>query len=194
MRLDHPEVRRARRRELWAELVAAGIVITAMLVGASALRGCGTAIAQVDDDAAVMLARTCVSERGWAVDSHDCAAIAEVVRGRIERTGESWVEALGELSPRLHGDAPITRPWLRGLIDERRPDGWRLARWDSHRDAWLATLEEARELIAQERRVCSSPPVSWGSSDDVRRRARRGARWHEVDCGPTLNRFGWWSR
>lgn len=191
MRLDHPEVRRAAWRGSVAEAVASALVVI-VLVGPAAWYG--TARADGDEDAAIMLARTCVSERGWAVETPDCAAIAEVVRGRIERTGESWAEALGELSPRLHGDAPIARPWLRGLTDERRPDGWRGARWEAHRGAWLRTLDEARELIVEERRVCSSAPVSWGSADDVRRRAVRGARWHEVDCGSTLNRFGWWSR
>jgi len=193
-RLDHPDV----ERRTWRDAVAESVVACALVacVGLVPVLRLASADADAADDetAAVMLARTCVSERGWAVESDDCAAIAEVVRGRMERTGESWVEALGELSTRLLGDAPIGRPWLRGLVDERRPDGWRLARWESHRDAWLRTLEEARALIAEERRVCSSAPVSWGSADDVRRRAGRGARWHEVECGETLNRFGWWSR
>lgn len=191
MLADHPIVSRAASRSALAECIASAFIV-AVIVGPAAWYG--TARADRDDDAAIMLARTCVSERGWAVETHDCAAIAEVVRGRMDRTGESWVESLGELSPRLHGDAPITRPWLRGLVDERRPEGWRLARWETHRDAWLATLEEARELLADERRVCTEPPTSWGSADDVRRRAVHGARWAEIDCGDTRNRFGRWVR
>lgn len=55
-RVDLPEVRRAQRRELVSELVAAGIVIAGMLVAASALRGCGVALAQVGEDTEVTIA------------------------------------------------------------------------------------------------------------------------------------------
>ena len=191
-RLDHPDV----ERRTWRDAVAESVVACALVacVGLVPLLWQPSASADADETAAVMLARTCVSERGWAVESDDCAAIAEVVRLRMRRTGESWIQALGELSPRLHGDAPIGRPWLRGLVDEDPPRGWREARWDRYRDAWLATLAEARELVESERAVCEEPPTSWGSADDVRRRAARGARWVEVDCGSTRNRFGRWVR
>lgn len=156
-----------------------------------------TAVGQRRPDPALLLARSCVSERGWRVETDDCAAIAEVVRARSERTGEPFVEAIGELAPHLHGEDPLPRRrWLQHLdVDGARPRHWpRSASWERHAPAWQATLDEARALLAGERpSPCERTPSAWGSADDVRRRAALGRRrWVEIDCGDTRNRFGEW--
>lgn len=171
---------------------------------------------RVPADAGLLLARSCVSERSWALETADCRAIAEVVRVRMLRTGETFVEAIGELAPRLHGEEPmVRRPWLQFLErDGRRPTGWPRARWErpgscgedrtgrcrvARREDWEATLREADLLVAlielrpERPIVCSEPPSAWGSVQDVRLRAvALGRRWHSVDCGETRNLFGWW--
>lgn len=163
--------------------------------------GEGQARHRVPDDPGLLLARSCVSERSWAIETADCRAIAEVVRVRMLRTGETFVEAIGELAPRLHGDEPLARrPWLQFLErDERRPTHWRGASWARRREDWAFTLREADLLVelvrvAPERPiVCDEPPTAWGSRDDVARRAALlGRRWRSVDCGDTRNLFGSW--
>jgi len=145
----------------------------------------------------LMLARSCVSERGWRTETDDCAGIASVVRRRMARTGETWRRALRALAPRLHGTAPLgRRAWLRGLDEDgEQPEHWpRGPSWATHRDAWIATLEEARGLIDEPATRCAEEPSAWGSVDDVRRRESVAVRWVDVDCGVTLNRFGYWLR
>ena len=100
-RLDHPEVRRAQRRELWAELVAAGIVFAAMLVMASAMQSCaGHASAQLDEDDALILARLTVHEAGWDSPA-DAVLIHQVLLGIVERDGVSYARAAELAAPRL---------------------------------------------------------------------------------------------
>jgi hypothetical protein len=153
--------------------------------------------------AAVMLARTCVSERGFAVETDDCGMIYAVARGRADRGGVSIVAALRALSPRLHGDSPIPRPWLRELdADGDQPASWpRAARWSAHREAWLLTLAEATAYLDGSRSSpCVEVPMAWGSRADVARRARlardegRRVRFLTVDCGATRNVAGSWVR
>jgi hypothetical protein len=148
-----------------------------------------------EPDAALLLARTCVSERSWRTDTSDCAAIYEVALARSTSRGTTLARALRDLSPRLHGTGPIPRPWLRDL----QPDGdrhrhWpRGASWARRRPEWLATYQEALDLVAGSTgRLCASPPVSWGSSADLARGRARGRVWDGVDCGRTLNHFGRW--
>jgi hypothetical protein len=145
-------------------------------------------------DEALMLARTCVSERGWRVDTNDCAAIYEVALNRATSRGIPLARAMRELSPRLHGAGPMARLWLRGLeANGRRPWAWPAASWARHRPMWLATYDEALELVAGAREpVCERPPVSWGAPWIVDARERRGGRWEAVACGETLNSYGRW--
>lgn len=147
------------------------------------------------DDPAVLLARSCVSERGWAHETTDCAAIAQVVRVRMERRGETFVEAIRALAPRLHGAEWIsTRPWLQDLDEDgHRPRWWRGAPWElrpgcdgrdrtgrcrvARRDDWLLTLEHARAILADEVPApCVGVPLVWGARRDIRLRLARRAR------------------
>ena len=145
-----------------------------------------------------MLARTCVSERGWAVESDDCAAIYAVALRRVDARGSTLVAALRALSPTLHGDGELRRPWLRHLErDGRRPRGWRAASWERHRPLWLATLAEADALVSGARtHRCAELPSAWGSRTDVRLALARdpSLRWVDVDCGSTRNRVGRYER
>lgn len=173
--------------------------LTAALAAVIAVLAAGAlpAVAQ-RDDAALLLARTCVSERGFDTAGDDCAAIHAVAVRRAELRGTTLARALVELSPRLHGSEPIPRPWVRHLMpDGRRPREWRRASWARHREAWLATLAEARALVAGERpSPCVESPSSWGSRSDVaiHLRADPSLRWVDVDCGNTRNRTGRYER
>ena len=186
-----------------------------ILAGAYALTCVMCAASQAEPDPALLLARTCVSERGWALSTTDCRAIGEIVEGRAARLeratsrAAAWRVAIRSLSPSLHGEVPIRRPWLRALdASGARPAGWPGGRWScpsgaecpvERRADWLATLDEARAIYAGTApRVCAEPPLAWGSDSDLRRRLplarRRGLTWHEVDCGESRNHFGRWER
>lgn len=183
---------------------AAGpLVLTGIAVGAAVLVGLWNALGctptlYAQDDAGLLLARTCVSERSWAVDTDDCSAIYAVALRRVESRGGTLSSALRALSPNLHGDGPIRRPWLRGLHrDARRPEGWHGASWERHRPLWLETLEQADALIRGDSlHRCAELPTSWGSRADVRAALARDPtlRWVDVDCGHTLNRVGRYER
>jgi len=172
----------------------------------AALAACGLAARAVgqtappDDPAVLLLARTCVSERGWRTETDDCAAIGAVARYQAGARGVTLAAALRALSPRLHG-APcrVSRGWLCGLDHSgERPAGLR-APWErpraggrpSRRDAWLATLNAARGIVAGTvPSPCAGEPHAWGSELDLRRRRLAGYGWRAVDCGATVNRFG----
>lgn len=159
--------------------------------------------AQVD----VMLARTCVSERGWRADTDDCAAIYEVAADRVARgVSESIEGALRALSRRLHGTpCSVSRSWLCDLDEDgHRPRGMRVP-WErslghglgSRQAIWFFTLGEATLLVGglslptrEPGPVCAEPPRAWGSDEDLRRRRLAGYRWVEIDCGNTINHFG----
>jgi hypothetical protein len=188
----------ARRSFVWAKdhvearlVDAAWATVLALLLGALL---CVTTPAAAQD--ALMLARTCVSERSWATETTDCRAIAEVVRSRMDRTGHSFAASLRALAPRLHGGTITHRRWLLELDETlRRPPSLGRARWSGMRqDAWEATLEAARAILAGTiPSPCSSRPMAWGSPEDIRRRERLSGRtWVPVDCGNTVNRFGRW--
>lgn len=161
-----------------------------------------------EDDPALLLARTCVSERGWRLETDDCAAIYEVALVRSRRHHETLAGALRALSPRLHGTG-VSRSWLTDLdVDAHLPRGWRGARWTARggcalterrgrcvarREDWVATLEQARALVTGTvPRVCASPPTAWGSTSDLRAGRARGGVWAEISCGETRNHFGVW--
>lgn len=170
------------------------IVLCTLAVLYALVVAVATSQAPPTDDPVVLLARTCVSERSWALETHDCRAIGEVVLSTVRRS----YAHLRVLSPRLHGETPIARPWLRELDEgARRPASWPGGRWtDYRREHWLATLDEARAIYeGRLAPVCDRPPVSWGSEADILARSRlRRARWVGVDWGRTVNRFGGWVR
>lgn len=145
--------------------------------------------AQRDDDA-VILARICVSEAGWA-DSDDCAAIHAVIAGIAEREGMSWRSAARAASPRLAA-CTVSRRWLCGL-DERgdEPAHWpSTASWSRYRDDWLSALRRARQIMSGEHaHRCAEAPRTWGSVEDFARARRAGRRMRVIDCGDTRNRF-----
>lgn len=178
-----------------------GALVLVVALGAIAAAGrAQDAAAGPEDGAVIALARTCVSERGWRVGSDDCAAIGAVARRTARVRGVTLGAALRALSPRLHGDGClVSRAWLCRLeLDGRRPAGlgapWERPRaggLPSRRDAWLATVEAARAIVAGEApSPCSAEPHAWGSDADVRRRRAAGWTWTDVDCGETANRFG----
>lgn len=192
-RLDHPEVRRAQRRELWAELVAAGIVFAAMLVMASAMQSCaGHASAQLDEDDALILARLTVHESGWDSPA-DAVLIHQVLLGIVERDGVSYARAAELAAPRLARCA-VARRWVCGLdAGAARPASWPLASWERHRPRWLAMLEHARAVVAGEvESPCVDAPRTWGSREDVLRGIRRGREWVDAQCRGTANVGGRW--
>lgn len=180
--------------------------LPALVALALALAACG-AVASLargqdapDERTALMLARTCVSERGWRTETDDCAAIGSVARYQARARGVSLAGALRALSPRLHGSpCSVSRTWLCTLDpDGGRPAGLG-APWArvvaslgrSRRDAWLATLAEARAIVAGTvPDPCAAEVRAWGSEADVRRRRLAGYGWRDVDCGDTRNRFG----
>jgi hypothetical protein len=174
------------------------VALAVLVALASIVLGCVELAAAQRDDAGLMLARTCVSERGWAVESDDCGAIYAVALRRVEVRGGTLAAALRALSPTLHGEGELRRPWLRHLgRDGRRPRGWRAASWERHRPLWLATLAEADALVAGERsHRCAELPSAWGSSAHVADRLARdpSLRWVDVDCGTTRNRVGRYER
>lgn len=171
-----------------------GIALAAYIATLAAI-----AHGQADDDceACLLLARTCVSERSWRVDTADCGAIFAVALHRSTSRGITMARALRDLSPRLHGTGPIPRPWLRYLEPGgSRPRMWpRGASWARRRVQWLQTYQEASELVAGSRaHPCAGNPVSWGSAADLRRGRARGLVWEGVACGRTANFFGTWRR
>lgn len=199
MRLDHIEVMQATKRSVHAERFASLLFLLSLLVVPFIWHGCQSVRADADDPGLV-LARTCVSERGWELETDDCSAIYAVALRRIEIRGGTLFQALRQLSPRLHGRTAIRRAWLRGLNrDGDRPSSWPShVSWEHHRPLWLATLEEADALVAGERtHVCSELPSAWGSHEDVSHVLaghENMLRWVDVDCGNTRNRVGRWER
>ena len=187
-----PETARLRR----AVLVAIAVALVCALLAVAPV-----AEAQPDH---VLLARTCISERGFRVETDDCAAIGLVVRARMERRGETFRDAIRALAPRLHGGTITSRTWLLRIEEDcRRPRGlgatWDRARGDlpSRRDACLATMAEARAIVDGTRTlVCERMPEHWGSRADTERRRRAGYRWRDAVClgAVFVNRFGFLSR
>lgn len=203
------------RGALWLALLffALGFALLAALV-----HGQAETVA-IERDPAVLLARSCVSERGWRVHTDDCAAIADVVRARMLRLGGTFAENIRAIANHVHGAAVLPhRAWLQHLERDhtrRRPVGMR-ARWVNPEDCtpedprstcrrlerrplWAATLAEADAIMVwheahplAELLVCAEAPSTWGSSLDIAAhlRAHPEHRWRAVDCGDTANGFG----
>lgn len=189
-------LRRGEKYRREGEIRAAVLGFTIGLVVSLCVSTCSVR-AQHEPDF-LLLARSCVSERGWRTDTDDCAAIAEVVRDRMDRRDESFSSSIRALAPRLHGGTITDRLWLLDLDeDAHRPAGlgvsWTRPRGElpSRREAWLATLDEARSILAGTRpSPCVERPRHWGSRADVARRRARGFRWVSVDCGNVVNLYG----
>jgi hypothetical protein len=177
--------------------IASGRIWTHVAMVALCLAFAGPVAAQSDaaQSDETLLLRTCISERSWRTDVDDCVIVAEVVRARMERRGETFAQSIRALAPRLHGGTIAHRRWLLDLdVDCHRPDGWpRSASWERHRDACLETVAEVRAILAGSLvSPCTERPAHWGSRDDVRRRVLHGFRWRDAACpGATLlNRAG----
>ena len=148
----------------------------------------------------VLVARTFISEEGWD-SAEGWASLGAVIRWRAASHHDGDLRAATiALSPRLHGEpCAVSRAWLCELrADGARPAGLG-APWArvvaslgrSRRDAWLATLSEARAIVAGTvPDPCTAEVRAWGSEADVRRRRLAGYGWRDVDCGDTRNRFG----
>lgn len=170
-----------------------GPAVTRLVLAAALVLACPSRVAAQSDE--VLLLRTCVSERSWAIDTDDCAVVAEVVRARMERRGESFGEAIRALAPRLHGGTITRRRWLLDLdVDCHRPRGWpATASWERWRSACDATVAEVRAILDGTRASpCIERPAHWGSREDVRRRELAGYRWRDAECpgARLLNRAG----
>lgn len=182
-----------RAESLPAGVRRAALVALALVLACAALAiAPGRAAAQPDH---VLLARSCVSERSWRVDTDDCRAIAAVVQSRMERRGGTFAANIRALAPRLHGCTITARRWLCDLApDGHRPDGWpRGASWERRRPQWLATLAEAEAILGGAvPSPCSEPPRCWGSRSDTERRRRAGFRFVDAVCPGAVfvNRFG----
>lgn len=183
-----------------AEYLPPSARVRRVLLGLLAVAlACAVLVVPVDASAQsdeTLLLRSCVSERSWRVETDDCVIVAEVVRARMERRGETFGAALRALAPRLHGGTIAARRWLLDLdVDCHRPAEWpRTASWERRRPACEATVAEVRAILAGERvSPCVERPAHWGSRDDVRRRIAAGYRWRDARCpgAVLLNRAGY---
>lgn len=178
--------------------------------------------AETDSDA-LALARICRHEAGfpprrgrgaraWWDHGDDCPAIYAVIE-RV-RASLAWhrevhvtvAEAVhaysrGRVYDRTRTDASCDVAWLDEAGTE--PQCWRGdVPWSHRREAWLATVEHARAIVAgQITHRCAAPPLHWGCGRfppghvregewrcrDHERAARAG--WVEVSCGRTDNAF-----
>lgn len=174
-----------------ASMIARGLIVAAIVLVTAPVA------AQPDH---VLLARSCISERGFRVNTDDCAAIYLVAQARMERRGETFREAIVALAPRLHHGRISARLWLLDIsADCHRPRGigatWDRPRGDepSRREACEATMAEATALLDGTRAlVCSAPPTAWGSTQDLARRRAAGYRWRAAVCEGAVfaNHFG----
>lgn len=197
----HPRIRlalwlaeRAERLPTSSVLRRTVLGLAAVLVACALMHGVVPPPVSAQSDETLLL-RSCISERGWRTDVDDCVIVAEVVRARMERRGETFAQSIRALAPRLHGGTITHRRWLLDLdVDCHRPDGWpRSASWERHRDACLETVAEVRAILTGSLvSPCTERPAHWGSRDDVRRRVLHGFRWRDAACpGATLlNRAG----
>lgn len=153
---------------------------------------------------ALLLARVCVSEAGWACwETGDGLVIHESFLAGAERQGTTYAAYARSYSPRATGAVPATTPrlaWVQALDEALlRPVGWPShlpwapedrprSRRRTYRARWLEVLDGARERVAleladrEEWSVCAGLVTDWA------------ARGHEpspgltpVDCGPTRN-------
>lgn len=150
-------------------------------------------------NAALALARVCVSEAGWACwERGDGYAIHYATIVRAERGRRSVGEELCRYSPRATGVARVSDErlgWVQELNEEgTQPSRWPVRRghpeWEGYRERWWAVLRRAREVIGWGRRehegmrVCRGVVSDWGSQ-----RLVVGRGMQRVLCGCSRNRF-----
>jgi hypothetical protein len=147
------------------------------------------------------LARICVHEMTWHVE-HDCEPMFQVfnaVRDAMGRRRHTLIDAIARYSSRFYGGTG-NRPWARllrpGLLAD--PEGWPET-WPDFRvfsDSWEVAYERAGAIVRGEvPTLCQERPRHWGSRNprlpdhDRAERAIAAGRWHEVDCGPTVQAY-----
>lgn len=141
------------------------------------------------------LARVCVAEAGWEVDTRDCAAIVHVLQRRA-RARHVALERMVRLYSSRHFDPRRTDPrrWIADLrLAAERPDGWPShALWEHHRARWLETIEHVRDVLRGELDdPCDGAADHWGMRHGPDLERARRAGWRLLDCGETRNAF--WS-
>lgn len=142
------------------------------------------------------LARYCVSEAGFQIDSsmegytNDCAAIAQVLRSRSS-VGRVTIGIMQAYSRRLFNpQRDDERCYIPHLHLRREiPDCWPShLSWDPrYRRRFLEIYELSGKILQDEVRAPCSPD-HWGSPS-LRRRVLRETNWTRADCGNTANDF-----
>lgn len=144
------------------------------------------------------VARVCVNEAGFNLETNDCAAIFHVIKYHADRRGISLSDMARRYSSSVFNLDRPHRTWVPNLRgDLRRPRGWNPSwDWDGHgKKRWMDRLSEVESLSAgQLENPCPYEVFHWGSPGHpvdaarIKRGVDRGF-WHPVDCGPTLNVF-----
>lgn len=144
------------------------------------------------------LARICVSEAGFQVETPDCAAIHRVL---VERRGRGSLLRI----MRLYSDSTFDREredrrrWIAWLHPSgKKPRGWPEETtkgtphpsWKGYRSQWLAVYEHAGAILRGEvEPPCERAPHHWGMRGGIDLENAREGGWNEVDCGDTMNAF-----
>lgn len=141
------------------------------------------------------LARICISESGWQLETWDCRLIFEVLSGR-SGTGHLTMGIMRRYSTATFNRRRTDRRrWVPFLNAEfREPRHWQetvTVPWFVYREAYRHTYNYAGYLIRHEPNYpCTMPVHHWGARGwRVRQREREG--WRRVECGmvPTRNQF-----
>jgi len=146
-----------------------------------------------DPGLAPELAQVCVSEAGTFSAQWECAAIAETLRNRAERRGQTLRQVMRAHSDRVFDRTRTDRrAWLAWL----REDGRKPRHWYAHlpwhgrnRRGWLRLVRHVRYVLEHDVRVCDGKPITWGNAKDRKRYIMQNPRAVEVDCGETKNHF-----
>lgn len=156
------------------------------------------------------LSQVCYSESRRRSDCRAIWQVARTIRGCVTSEGsytrcsnphvrrEHALEALRRHSGRVLGVRPTTKRRLLAIrnlqLNGTRPElmdpqAWRVA----ERQAWLETIEWAREAIAENPNPCPQGPSTWGSpvvdSERIARMTSPDGRYDIVHCGSTANKF-----
>lgn len=187
---------RRDREDTLAEVYAAAIVISGLVLACAAFVQCASpAGAQRRPTEVEVLARITVHETGWA-DTGDAEAIFAVLVAGAEREGVSWRRFAELYSPRIAAGT-VSRRWAAELVEDcSRPPSWpevvtvqrgdevlveRHAPWAAFRGRCLDVMARVREVLAGERtHGCERTPHDWGGRVDRARAARLGLV--EIDC------------
>lgn len=141
------------------------------------------------------LARICVSESGFQIETNDCLMIYHVLRNR-SRSGEITMGIMRSYATKsfnMHRED--NRRWISHLrSDFREPRHWSdttRVPWSSKRDRWIEVYEYAGILIRTNPvSPCMERIDHWGARYFRRRQHIRNG-WIPLNCGETMNQF--WS-